>query len=96
MRVATGSISEQSYELQFWQERIVGMKRATDSLGYELVPQTPARMLPQTLGSPCVRRVASMVFEASQPSVRDGQAALGKGALGGYEPSLGAGPTRYP
>ena len=37
-------IGEQAYELQFRQVRIVGIKRAAESLGYELVPQTPAPM----------------------------------------------------
>lgn len=37
-------ISEQAHELRFRQMRIAGMKRTAESIGYELVPQTPAPM----------------------------------------------------
>ena len=32
-------VGEQVYELRFRQERIAGMKRAAESLGYQLLPQ---------------------------------------------------------
>ncbi len=35
-------ICEQAYKLQFRHKRIAGMRRAAETLGYELVPQTPA------------------------------------------------------
>ena len=37
-------IGDKAYELRFRQERIAGMKRTAESLGYELVPQTQPPM----------------------------------------------------
>ncbi len=49
-------IGERAYELRFRQERIAGMQRAADALGYELVPQAQPSTWPRTLGPLAVRR----------------------------------------
>ncbi|MCY4594704.1 MAG: hypothetical protein OXC19_07885 [Bryobacterales bacterium] len=49
----SAGIGEQTYTLQFRQQCIAGMKRPAKSLGYELVPKTPAAMEQHTPGPPC-------------------------------------------
>lgn len=59
-------IGEQANKQRFRQQRVAGMKRAAESLGHQLVPQTqPSTQLP-TPGSPGFPRVATAVSQVRQ------------------------------